>query len=102
MAAVHHGYDRRHLSHRLGNAFDGEILTRVMDEWAARGLAPARFMAPPDVARALLAVAGTMRALPGIGLEHLVIRSPAPPAASFMEAFAALGDDQGETDGIDG
>lgn len=88
----------------FGNAFDGEVLTRVMDEWAARGLAPARFMAPQDVARALLAVAGTMRALPGIGLEHLVIRSPAPPAASFMDAFTALGadepgTDQGETDG---
>ena len=83
----------------FGNAFDGEVLTRVMDDWAARGLAPARFMAPDDVARTLLAVAGTLRALPGIGVDHLVIRSPSPPAASFMEAFAALGpDDQGDAD----
>lgn len=86
----------------FGNEFDGEILTRVLDEWGARGLAPGRFMTPGDVAAALLAVAGAMHALPGIGMEHLVIRSPSPAATSFTDAFAALGTDQGEADGTDG
>jgi NAD(P)-dependent dehydrogenase (short-subunit alcohol dehydrogenase family) len=71
----------------FGNGFDGEILARVLDEWGARGLAQARFMAPGDVARTLLAMAGAMRELPGIGVDHLVIRSPSPAAASFTDAF---------------
>jgi NAD(P)-dependent dehydrogenase (short-subunit alcohol dehydrogenase family) len=88
----------------FGNAFDGDVLTRVLDEWAARGLAQARFMDPGDVARALLAVAGTMVDTPDVGLDHLTIRSPSPVAASFMDAFTALAGtaepaEQGEANG---
>jgi NAD(P)-dependent dehydrogenase (short-subunit alcohol dehydrogenase family) len=96
----------------FGNGFDGEVLGRVLDEWGARGLAQARFMAPGDVARTLLAIAGTMADMPGIGVDHLTIRSPSPPAASFMDAFAGLAEagepavpeagepaEQGEIDG---
>lgn len=82
----------------FGNGFDGEVLARVLDEWGARGLAQARFMTPGDVARTLLAVAGAMHDTPGIGVDHLTIRSPSPRVASFMETFAGLAE-QGETDG---
>ena len=85
----------------FGNGFDGEVLAKVLDEWGARGLAQARFMTPGDVARTLLAVAGAMHGTPGIGVDHLTIRSPSPRVASFMETFAGLAE-QGETDGIDG
>ena len=74
----------------FGNAFDGEVLGRILDEWGTRGLAQARFMAPGDVARTLLAIAATMTDIPGIGIDHLTIRSPSPPAASFMDAIAGL------------
>jgi NAD(P)-dependent dehydrogenase (short-subunit alcohol dehydrogenase family) len=94
----------------FGNAFDGDVLGRVLDDWAARGLAQARFMSPDDVARALLAVAGTMHELPGIGVDHLTLRSPSPVAQSFLDAFTGLAEAtapaaptaptaQGETDG---
>ena len=85
----------------FGSAFDGEVLGRVLDDWGTRGLAQSRFMAPGDIAETLLAIAATMTDLPGIGVDHLTIRSPSPPAASFMDAFAGLGDstERGDSDG---
>jgi NAD(P)-dependent dehydrogenase (short-subunit alcohol dehydrogenase family) len=74
----------------FGNAFDGEVLTRVLDEWGARGFAQAKFMAPGDVALTLLAIAGALNDIPGVGIDHLTIRSPSPGVASFMETFAGL------------
>jgi hypothetical protein len=79
----------------FGNGFDGEVLGRVLDEWAARGLAQARFMAPGDVAKTLLSVAATMTEIPGISVDHLTIRSPSPVTASFMDAFTDLGESDG-------
>jgi NAD(P)-dependent dehydrogenase (short-subunit alcohol dehydrogenase family) len=88
----------------FGHAFDGEILMKVFDEWGARGLAQARFLSPGDVARALLAIAGTMNDTPGIGIDHLTLRSPSARVASFMETLAGLAEvaaptDQGEING---
>jgi NAD(P)-dependent dehydrogenase (short-subunit alcohol dehydrogenase family) len=74
----------------FGSEFDGEVLMGLLDEWASRGLAQARFMAPGDVAKALLAVTVTLHETPGISLDHLSIRSPSPRALSFDESFAAL------------
>lgn len=74
----------------FGSAFDGELLMKVLDEWAAHGLAQAKFMTPGDVARTLLAVAGAMHQTPGIGIDHLSIKSPSARVASFMETFAGL------------
>lgn len=81
----------------FGNGFDGEVLTRVLDEWAARGLAQAQFMTPGDVARALLAIAATMSDIPGIAMDHLTIRSPSPAAASFTDAFTGLAQEAAPT-----
>jgi NAD(P)-dependent dehydrogenase (short-subunit alcohol dehydrogenase family) len=74
----------------FANGFDLDILTRLLDDWAIKGLAQGRFMAADDVAQMLLSVAATMTALPGIGVDHLTIRSPSPTTASFMDAFTAL------------
>ena len=88
----------------FGNAFDGEILMKVFDEWGARGLAQAQFLAPGDVARTLLTIAAAMNDAPGIGIDHLTLRSPSPRVASFMETLAGLTEvaaptDQGEING---
>jgi NAD(P)-dependent dehydrogenase (short-subunit alcohol dehydrogenase family) len=74
----------------FGSAFDGEVLTRVLDEWGARGFAQAKFMTPGDVALTLLAIAGALYGIHGVGIDHLTIRSPSPGVASFMETFAGL------------
>jgi NAD(P)-dependent dehydrogenase (short-subunit alcohol dehydrogenase family) len=86
----------------FGNAFDGEILMKAFDEWGARGLAQAQFLAPDDVAGTLLAIAGTLHGTPGIGIDHLTLRSPSPRVASFMDTLAgwteaAAPTDQGES-----
>jgi hypothetical protein len=77
----------------FGSAFDGELLMKVLDEWGARGLAQAKFMAPGDVARTLLAVARALHETPGVGVDHLTIKSPSARVASFMETFAGMAED---------
>jgi hypothetical protein len=74
----------------FGNAFDGDILMKVFDEWGARGLAQAQFLTPGDVARTLLAIAAALRDTPAVGIDHLTIRSPSPRVASFMDTLAGL------------
>jgi NADP-dependent 3-hydroxy acid dehydrogenase YdfG len=74
----------------FGNAFDGEVLMKVLDQWGARGFAQAQFMTPGDVAQTLLAIAAALHDTPGVGIDHLTIRSPSPGVASFMETFAGL------------
>jgi NAD(P)-dependent dehydrogenase (short-subunit alcohol dehydrogenase family) len=74
----------------FGNGFDGEVLTKVLDQWGARGFAQAQFMTPGDVAQTLLAIAGALYDTAGVGIDHLTIRSPSPGVASFMETFAGL------------
>jgi NAD(P)-dependent dehydrogenase (short-subunit alcohol dehydrogenase family) len=74
----------------FGNGFDSDLLTKVLDEWGARGLAQAQFMTPGDVAKTLLAIAAALNDTPRIGVDHLTIRSPSPRVASFMETFAGL------------
>jgi hypothetical protein len=82
----------------FGSAFEGGNLMRHLDEWAARGPARARFMSPDDVASTLLSVAATLTDLPGIGVDHLTIRSPSPVTASFTDAFAGVGETTETTD----
>jgi hypothetical protein len=60
-------------------------------------------MAPGDVALTLLAIAGALNDIPGVGIDHLTIRSPSPGVTSFMETFAGLAEpaapaEQGEID----
>jgi hypothetical protein len=78
----------------FGNAFDGKVLSRVLDDWGTRGLAQARFMAPGDVARALLAIAATSawaRRWPGSrrGWPSRKCSSASPTSASTSPAWSA-------------
>jgi NAD(P)-dependent dehydrogenase (short-subunit alcohol dehydrogenase family) len=76
----------------FGNGFDSDNLMQHLDEWAARGLARQQFMSPDDVAGTLLSVAASLTDRPGIGIDQLTLRSPSPVTASFMDAFAGVGE----------
>lgn len=60
----------------FGDHFDPELLTWAISEWVAKGLFQERFMEADDLAHVLLDVLATLLARPGIGLEHMMIRSP--------------------------
>jgi NAD(P)-dependent dehydrogenase (short-subunit alcohol dehydrogenase family) len=62
----------------FGLAFDGELLTHLMTDWAARGIAHEEYMTPEDVAGVLLGTAATSWRRPGVCIEHLTLRSPSP------------------------
>jgi NAD(P)-dependent dehydrogenase (short-subunit alcohol dehydrogenase family) len=62
----------------FGLAFDGELLTHLMTDWAARGIAHEEYMTPEDVAAVLLGTAATSWRRPGVCVEHLTLRSPSP------------------------
>jgi NAD(P)-dependent dehydrogenase (short-subunit alcohol dehydrogenase family) len=62
----------------FGVAFDMELLTRLMGDWAARGLAPAEYMTPEGVSAVLLGTAAAAWRQPGVCIEQLTLRSPSP------------------------
>lgn len=60
----------------FGNAFDVELLTVALEEWAKRGLAQADFMNTDEVGEYLTDLyAGALR-FPGINIDRMVMRSP--------------------------
>jgi NAD(P)-dependent dehydrogenase (short-subunit alcohol dehydrogenase family) len=71
----------------FGNAFEGDLLGRVLTDWGVRGLAQEEFMAPEDVADVLASVAAASVGRPGIGVDHLTLRSPSPVVGTFTEAL---------------
>jgi NAD(P)-dependent dehydrogenase (short-subunit alcohol dehydrogenase family) len=62
----------------FGVAFDMDLLTHLLTDWAARGIAHEEYMAPEDVAAVLLGTAASAWRLPGVCVEHLTLRSPSP------------------------
>jgi NAD(P)-dependent dehydrogenase (short-subunit alcohol dehydrogenase family) len=72
----------------FGNAFDGDLLTRLLDDWAARGLAQQDFMSPEAVAAVLLGTAATALRQTSVCVEHLTVRSPSPVTGTFDQALA--------------
>src|SRR5690606_28247854 len=80
----------------FGAGFDAEVLGPALDSWGRHGPLQEEFMQTGDVADVLLDVLGTALAHPGVGVETLVLRSPAPvlgtdvpargPAARAVEA----------------
>lgn len=66
----------------FGSAWDPELLGRMMELWAQRGVADAGLMDTGDVAEVLVGTFGVALAHPGVGVEHLTIRSPAGAAAT--------------------
>jgi NAD(P)-dependent dehydrogenase (short-subunit alcohol dehydrogenase family) len=76
----------------FGSGFETDILMKALEAWAVQGLAQTSFMDRDEVAAVLLDIIGTALAHPGIGFEHLVLRSPAGLTASTDEMVeAALG-----------
>jgi NAD(P)-dependent dehydrogenase (short-subunit alcohol dehydrogenase family) len=64
----------------FGYQFDMELLGRALDDWAKRGLAQADFMETDEVAQFLADMYATALRFPGIGVEHVVLRSPSAVA----------------------
>ncbi|SEF57110.1 NADP-dependent 3-hydroxy acid dehydrogenase YdfG [Thermomonospora echinospora] len=71
----------------FGNDFEPRLLERVLDDWSARGLAQRDFMAPGEVAEVLAGVIAASAGHPGIGLDHLTLRSPSPVVGTFDDAL---------------
>jgi NAD(P)-dependent dehydrogenase (short-subunit alcohol dehydrogenase family) len=64
----------------FGYGFDLDMLKYALDEWSKRGLAQAEFMETSELATFLGEMYATALRFPGIGVEHLVVRSPSAVA----------------------
>jgi NAD(P)-dependent dehydrogenase (short-subunit alcohol dehydrogenase family) len=62
----------------FGSNFEPERLDVAMQVWARQGRAQATIMNTEDVAQVILGILASAVPYPGIGLEHIVVRSPAP------------------------
>jgi NAD(P)-dependent dehydrogenase (short-subunit alcohol dehydrogenase family) len=61
------------------SAFDPELLGTVAGEWISRGLVQANRMTPEDVADVLAGIFASAADRPDVGLENIVVKSPAGP-----------------------
>ncbi|WP_068180189.1 SDR family oxidoreductase [Mycobacterium sp. UM_CSW] len=59
--------------------FDPELLGVAAGEWISRGLVPATHMTPEGVADTMAGVYASALENPDVGVDHLTLRSPAPP-----------------------
>ena len=62
----------------FGVAFAPDLVAVALTEWAHRGLVQEEFMATADVAELRIDTVATALAHPGVGIEHLRLRSPSP------------------------
>jgi NAD(P)-dependent dehydrogenase (short-subunit alcohol dehydrogenase family) len=62
--------------------FDPELSGTAIEEWVRHGHLQAGFMATDDLAASLLKIIASVLDSPDIGLEYVVLRSPAPVLAS--------------------
>jgi NAD(P)-dependent dehydrogenase (short-subunit alcohol dehydrogenase family) len=62
----------------FGDGFDPDLLGRTFADWAHHGMLPETFMDTDDLAGVLIGTLAAALAHPGIGIEHLVLRSPSP------------------------
>lgn len=68
----------------FGHSFDMNLLGQALDDWAKRGLAQAEFMLTDDLAVFLTEMYGSALQLPGIGVEHVLLRSPSAVATEHV------------------
>ena len=61
------------------SAFDPELLGSASAEWIARGLVPGTQMTPEGVADVLAGVFASAADNPGVGLDHIIVKSPSAP-----------------------
>lgn len=59
--------------------FDPDLLGVVAGEWISRGLVPATHMTPEGVADTMAGIFASALGNPNVGLEHVTLKSPAPP-----------------------
>lgn len=59
--------------------FDPDLLGVVAGEWISRGLVPATHMTPEGVADVLAGIVASALDNPSVGLDHVTLKSPAPP-----------------------
>lgn len=60
----------------FGNAFDMQLLTEVMNDWAIHGLAQSEFMATDEVGDFLARMYAAALPFPQVNVEHIMLRSP--------------------------
>lgn len=60
----------------FGHGFRREVLGPALADWSRRGLMQAEIMDTAEVAAVLAGVYGAALANPGVGIEHLTLRSP--------------------------
>ena len=75
----------------FGSNFDPDEMVAAFPIWAAQGNAPAEFMQCDEVADVTVGVFAALLPSRSVGLETLVLRSPAPPTGTSdtMNAAAA-------------
>ncbi|MCU1452281.1 MAG: short-chain alcohol dehydrogenase [Acidimicrobiales bacterium] len=66
----------------FGQAFDGEVLGRVIGQWISHGLLQEELMPTDDVGAVLLESLGVLLAHPGVSIDDLVLRSPSAVAGA--------------------
>lgn len=64
----------------FGDGFEADELGRAFESWIRHGVLQEQFMHTDDVAAVLVATMATALAFPGVGLEHVVLRSPSAVA----------------------
>jgi NAD(P)-dependent dehydrogenase (short-subunit alcohol dehydrogenase family) len=62
----------------FGDGFDPDLLGRTFADWAHHGMLPDTFMDTDELAGFLAGTLGTALAYPTVGIEHVLLRSPAP------------------------
>lgn len=76
----------------FGRDFEGEILGTALEVWTTHGLAQEQFMDTDEVGRVLVGIVAALVEFPGIGAEHLVLRSPSPIVGSSELMRSAVQD----------
>lgn len=66
----------------FGIDFDHDLLGPALEHWARHGLMQEEFMVTDEVAGFMASMLGAALAFPGIGVEHITLRSPSPVIGS--------------------
>jgi len=69
----------------FGDGFDADVLVPILDQWIRHGQLPSTFMDTDDLSALLSDLFASMLDHPGIGIEHLLVRSPAPPMTTLTQ-----------------
>jgi NAD(P)-dependent dehydrogenase (short-subunit alcohol dehydrogenase family) len=79
----------------FADSWDPERLLTALQRWSADGLGQAEMMHVDDVAELLAATFAAALALPGVGIEDIMLRSPSKQGASLEEVNAWAADHGG-------